>query len=103
MGIRTSAVLIVGLPHDEIIETPGIITALEVDGKDFYEVCEDIGIYSASPYYDASEDDRIWGVVVEGEGEVDIALLHQKILDAQETFERLTGAEGRLFVSPNVT
>lgn len=110
MGIDTGCMLIVGLPADEL--EAGLSDELKqrIKGEGFYEVVSEDGelkLSSASPYFDSSYDERLWGISLASEywayKEIDIATLPQKIVEAQAAFKAKTGLEGRLFVSPHVT
>lgn len=110
MGIDTGCMLILGLPAEEL--EAGVSDELKQKVKDegFYETFsedEGIGLESASPFFDAGYDERIWGIGLAAEfwgaKEIDIAALPQQVAEAQAKFKALTGLEGRLFISAHVT
>ena len=110
MGIDTGCMLIVGLPAEELEAgvTGELKEKLEKEG--FYDAFSEdggIGLESASPFFDAGYDDRIWGIGLAAGSwvakEIDIAALPQQVAEARAKFKKLTGLEGRLFISAHVT
>ena len=110
MGIDTGCMLILGLPAEELAD--GVTGELKekLEKEDFYEAFSEdggIGLESASPFFDADYNERIWGIGLAAGSwaakEIDIAALPQQVAEAQAKFKALTGMEGRLFISANVT
>ena len=95
MGIDTQAVIVVGLPDDE----------LNIERNDCGEY-DDRGILQMIPsYFDA--DEGIIGVEVKESpdysySEIDVELLLEDIRVAKSTFKTLTGKEGKVYLSPKV-
>lgn len=58
MGVEYRGVICVGYDYNQLTEIEGFY-----DGN-FYEFCEDKGLNSFSPYYDADSADCIYGRVV---------------------------------------
>lgn len=93
MGIEYSARIIVGLPHGEL--------------EEFLEGIEDpydAGLYICSPYYDASYEDSLFGVVVEtcddfGYTQINEHTWQEKVSKAHDQFYKLTGERGILYLS----
>lgn len=89
MGIYYKAKLIVGLPKDEI----------ESDDE---EMVDDLD--RACGYYDCDEDSMIVGVEVESTVDYqakEISMDAAKIDAAKTEFRKLTGQDGKLYLSPH--
>jgi hypothetical protein len=89
MGMYYKAKLIVGLPKDEI----------ESDDEDMVDDLD-----RACSYYDCDEDSMIVGVEVESTGDYqakEIRLDMAKVAAAETEFRRLTGQDGKLYLSPH--
>ena len=105
MGIDVGAMLIYGLPYEDIH-----VIYLEQHPEediDFQDWIEELELVSASPYYDSSYSDRIFGVIVEQSGEyyckTSLYKIDVAIQAAERDFEKLTGKYGKLYISPDVT
>ena len=100
MGIDTSAVLIWGVPYEELEYD-------EEEYDDFYEYTEELGFDYASPYYDSDYEQRIYGVWVAWSRDYshfDITdEITLRIEEAKKAFKEKTGLEGRLYISPHIT
>lgn len=96
MGIDTGSALVVGLPFDDV-----------VDCSDEYYEKYDGCLSLVSPWFDCDHDDTLLGIILYGKDfayqEIDETTLMQKITAAQHQFKKLTGKDGKLYVSPNVT
>lgn len=93
MGISTDAVLIVGRVGSDLDEE---LLDLVDEGK----------LELASPWYDADREDSYVGVVVAisyGAEPIDLTKLMDEVDKAKTKFFNLTGLEGKLFVTPDVT
>jgi hypothetical protein len=89
MGTYYKAKLIVGLPQDEI----------ESDDEDMIDDLD-----RACGYYDCDSDSRIVGVEVESTSDYqakEISLDQTKIDAAKAEFRKLTGQDGKLYLSPH--
>lgn len=110
MEFNTGCMLIFGLPAEELaagakgelkmrLKTEGLCSALGEGGG--------IGLEVAIHCLGAEPHECVWGVVLEsdyvGAVEVDVPALSEKVAWAGETFKKMTGLEGRLFVSADVT
>lgn len=99
MSTDVSAVLIYGLPYDEL----GIV---ESGDEDVYYQLEEYD--SAYPYFDAPFGEGIFGVVVCGTRDFcsmklpPIEQLTDSIEIAKRKFKEKSGKEGRLYLSPHV-
>lgn len=97
MGIDTRAIIVVGLPYDELSD----------DLRDkLADIGELDGIESVSPYFDASHDDCVFGITVHQTGDYCCSdlpgdLTHL-IEEACRTFTEKTGLVGRAILSPYV-
>jgi len=93
MGVEYSARIIVGLPHEDL--------------EEFLEGVEDpydVGLYTCSPYYDASYSDSLFGVVVEHCDDFGYSRINEqdwlkKVSEAHDQFYKLTGQRGILYLS----
>jgi hypothetical protein len=89
MGMYYKAKLIVGLPKDEI----------ESEDEDMVDDLD-----RACGYYDCGEDSMIVGVEVESTGDYQakaITLDMAKVQAAEAEFRKLTGQDGKLYLSPH--
>jgi hypothetical protein len=89
MGMYYKAKLIVGLPQDEI----------ETDDEDALDDMD-----RAHAYYDADSDSTIVGVEVEATSDYqakEISIDLAKIDAAKAEFRKITGQEGKLYLSPH--
>jgi hypothetical protein len=88
MGIEYSAVLIVGLPRGDIEDQEVIDDELEA---------------VAARYDGDGEDDAIAGIVIVDSGDYqakEITFDQAKVDAAKEKFRKLTGQEGKLYLTP---
>lgn len=97
MGIDTRAIIVVGLPYDELGDD---LRAKLADVGELY------GIESVSPYFDAPSDDCVFGITVHQTDDYSCAdlpgdLTH-RIEEACRTFHEKTGLVGRAILSPYV-
>ena len=96
MGINVSAVLIVGLPSEEL-----------GDYTYYSEVLEGLGLSTFSPYFDSDFSDWIIGIDVAYSGDYCCSevgdYLDRHIEEAKQEFFTLTGKHGKLFISPDIT
>lgn len=96
MGIDTGSALVVGLPFYDVVDS---------DDEFYDEYCS--ALSRISPWYDCDSDECLIGIVLYGEDfayqEINETTLMQKITSAQHQFKKLTGKDGKLYVSPNVT
>lgn len=93
MGVDTSAVLIVGRPYEDF------------DAETLGQLIDDDDIQSASPHYDADRKYCIFGIVVAEADNEGVELkepFENDVLKAKAEFAKLTGLEGKLYLSPNV-
>jgi len=92
MGIEFSAVLMVGLPYNDVAEVKGIDDMLHEGTIDY-----------ASPYYDAPLLEWCVGIRVAGSGDYSyskIAPLDSDVLEAAKCkFREMTGMEGKVYIS----
>lgn len=89
MGMYYKAKLIVGLPKEEI----------ESEDEDMVDDLD-----RACGYYDCGEDSMIVGVEVESTGDYqakEIRLDTEKVAAAEAKFRKLTGQDGKLYLSPH--
>lgn len=95
MGIDVGCALVVGLPFYEVVESSG----------EYYEKYEDV-LDIASPTFDCDHDRCLLGVFIASEyyeyqeitGDV------QSLIDeALDRFRQVTGKQGKLYVTANVT
>lgn len=101
MGIDSRAILIYGVPADEI----------EYDEEEFdglYEYVEAKELDYSSPHYDAGIDNGIIGVALVysdyySASEVDHELLPDALEKAAKDFKERTGLDGKLYLSPHIT
>ena len=106
MGIDVSAVLIYGLPYEEVREI--YHTQHPEENVDFHGWVETNDFDSASPCYDSDYSDRVFGIKVVRAGyysysETSLYKIDVAIQDAERAFIRLTGKCGKLYISPDVT
>jgi len=90
MGIYYAARLVVGLPASQV--------DIEVDSAD------GLGLDIISPYYDDPYDQSLIGIVVATSDdysfqEIDMTAVLEKISLARIKFARMTGLEGKVFIS----
>lgn len=87
MGIEYRGVICVGYDYDEAME---ILNNANYEG-DLYDFCEELGITSYSPYFDAPYEDCIFGEEVESSGDycfTNISNVDQKIEEAIEKLNK---------------
>ena len=106
MGIDVSAVLIYGIPYEEMYEV--YLKQHPEEGIGFHEWLEDNNFDSASPYFDSSYSDRVFGIIVDSAGyysyaETSIDVINENLKQAIKDFSELTGKLGKLYISPDVT
>lgn len=93
MGIFISAAVVVGLPWDDVPE-------------EIREDCEEWGLEKFFPYYDASREHCLIGILVEGTGDdcykKITSELAKTIEGAKSLFNAYTGLEGKIYVTPHV-
>jgi len=94
MGIDIDSRLMIGLAYDDLVE------GLDEE-TDAYEWIEELGLDSASPYYDADMNACIYGISVNAWGNT-IAEVIQGLNEAAEEFASLTGKQGKVFQSQHV-
>lgn len=96
MSVDTSAVLIFGLHYDLI---PKDAPYLSDDPYDY-------GLQYASPYYDSSRDEWVYGIIISQVGEFSISVsagvIAEGVKAAREKFKELTGLDGKLYLSTHV-
>lgn len=90
MGVSYCAVIVVGLPTEEV----------EFD----QEAAEDMGLDTYSPYYDAGWEDCLVGIPVAETGEYSWKTVHPNDLrtdveKAENKFKKATGLTARVFVT----
>ena len=109
MGIDTGAMLIYGLPYEEMYEAYESYIEQNPDKDiDFQDWIEECGFDSASPYYDSSYSDKIFGITIVHSGdysycETTFYEIDVDTQDAERDFVKLTGKCGNLYISPDVT
>lgn len=95
MGIDVGCALVVGLPFYDVVES----------GDEYYEKY-DFTLSRVSPLYDCPSDECLLGVPVAREDytyrEIKGDIL-QLVEDAKEKFKQITGKDGKLYVSADVT
>lgn len=99
MGISTDAKLLVGVSWKEI--EPFLESKAVYEDEDLVEILEGLGLDSASPWCDSDREDWYVGYSIKCNkpvNEVWPSIYHYHI-----KFKELTGLEGRLIVSPDVT
>ncbi len=96
MGIDTGSALVVGLPFFDVVE-----------GVDEFYQKHELNLSIVYPWYDCDYENCLIGVMLHGKDfeydEIDETTLMQNITTAQHKFKKLTGKDGKLYVSPNVT
>ena len=109
MGVSIDCMLIVGLHAEEL--RAGLPQDLRdrIEEEGFYDVVSEdgtLGLRSASPYFDSESDSRIWGISILSEywGAIEVPDdLPALALVAKDKFKSITGLDGRLYFSANVT
>jgi len=97
MGCCYSAVLLIGLPCDEIY--------LEEDSEEYEDIVDLLESNNAQVFscsYDSGND--VGGFVIKGSpdywfSEIDLETLYDKIEKAKKDFFKLTGQEGKLILT----
>lgn len=82
MGIEYRGVIVVGYDWDEVNKIYDAVNTYEE--LDLYDFCEERGLESFSPYYDADQSDCIHGLKVTGSqdysyADIDLELVHAKV------------------------
>ena len=93
MSIGYSAVVVVGLRHEDFPD-PDQLESWADDGK----------IERVSPYYDASNEDCLFGVVVAYTRDYcfkEVPMPLDELEQAKDEFRALTGLEPKLWLSPH--
>jgi hypothetical protein len=93
MGVYYSARIIVGLTHEELEEFLQDV-----------EDPEDVGLDRVSPYFDADDNESLFGVLVKdcsdfSYTEIDEVSWADKVCKAHQEFTKITGKKGKLFLS----
>ena len=102
MGVDYRAKLVVGVDYKTMA---GVYDTKETE-LDFGDWCEDECIDRVSLYYDASEDDCVYGHVVDATGdysysEVELSELSEKVAVAKEAFKDDYGLDAKLLLCTN--
>ena len=110
MRVNTECVLIFGLPASELEEgVTGDLrdTLSDVGLEATFGSNFDDGLEWAAPHLDADAVDCVWGVVLAASsgmgGEIDLAKLPEEVAEASIEVKKITGLEGRLFISADVS
>jgi len=99
MGMSINCGLMVGLMHDEILETG-------FDEDEFDEMICDGDLDIGSIYYDSDRDENVVGFWLFNDNKIrsiDAEELQQRITKQTEKFVGLFGVQPKLFVTLNVT
>ena len=109
MSIDTGAILIVGVDYETLnkySEYEEAMVAGDYEPADMYDWVEELGLSSASPYYDSDYDSRVFGITVISTDwtykEIAEELLVIYIANAHKRFTEATGLVGSLYISANV-
>lgn len=106
MGIDVSAVLIYGIPYEEMYEV--YLKQHPEENIAFHEWVEANGFDSASPHFDSDYSDRVFGINIDSAGyysyaETSIDVINESLKQAIKDFSELTGKLGKLYISPDLT
>jgi len=90
VSVSNQAVIVVGLPENEVL----------MDCNDY----SDFGLEEVPYYYDCNERDRIVGIVVKSSGssswnEIDVRSLTNLVEDAILSFNEITGLDAKVYLS----
>lgn len=101
MGIDIGSSLVVGAPKSDYN-----IEEIDYDGEYWYERYES-WLSRVSPYYDAEDDDCIFGIEITSPddfsyGELNCETLMDDINAAKKKLKEVFGIDAKLYVSPNV-
>lgn len=106
MGVDARAVIVVGYTYDEICEVfYKWEESTEVGYGHFYEWCEDNNLEIFSPYYDASYNDCLFGIMLFSTGDSQFGILNVgqlDIIDAEQELIDKFGEAPSVFLSPHV-
>lgn len=106
MGIDTRAVVVVGYTYDEIHEVYDKWEESTDEGDcHFYEWCEDNKLEMISPYYDANNENCLFGTVIFTTGDYQFGELNVgqlDIIDAEQELIDKFGEAPSVFLSPYV-
>lgn len=106
MGIDTRAVIVVGYTYDEIHEVyQKCEEPTEVVDGYFYAWCEDNDLEMISPYYDANNENCLFGTVIFTTGDYQFGELNVgqlDIIDAEQELIDKFGEAPSVFLSPRV-
>jgi len=107
MSVNTRAVIVVGYKYDEIHE---LYTkwgeSTDAGNCHFYEWCEDNKLEIISPYYDASYNDCLFGIMLFSTDDSQFGYLNVDqlpIIDVEQELIDKFGEAPSVFLSPHVS
>ena len=105
MGIDTRAVIVVGYTYDEIYSLYEQYENLPENPVDFYDWKEYVDLRTFFPYYDAPDQDCLFGIDIDSSGDYSYSLLNIDNAKVQEVTKDLIdkfGITPAVYLSPDV-